>query len=92
MAIITINFNIIYKFDIKSIMTGNFQLNSTQKYIIQKERRITRWKQQCSQILFLFQKKSHILKKKGIIGSPDLLCEIILPSTVHKDYYVKKTL
>ena len=43
-------------------------------------------------IVFVSKKNSHILKKKGIIGTPDLVCEIISPSTLHRDYYVKKSL
>lgn len=43
-------------------------------------------------IVFISRQKREIIKKKGIFGSPDLLIEIISPSSQYRDTYEKKDL
>ncbi|MBC7473832.1 MAG: Uma2 family endonuclease [Candidatus Sericytochromatia bacterium] len=43
-------------------------------------------------ILFIAQDNMSIIKKKGIFGSPDVLVEIISPSSRNRDLYTKKDL
>lgn len=43
-------------------------------------------------ILFISTQNISIIKKKGIFGSPDLVIEIISPSSKFRDEYEKKTL
>lgn len=41
-------------------------------------------------IVFVSKENSSILQQKGIFGSPDLVIEILSPSTVYRDRYEKK--
>jgi len=43
-------------------------------------------------ILFITTENSGIIQKKGIFGSPDLVIEIISPSSKIRDTYIKKEL
>jgi Uma2 family endonuclease len=43
-------------------------------------------------IVFVASENSHILKYKGIFGAPDLIVEIISPSSVYRDTHEKKNL
>ena len=43
-------------------------------------------------ILFISNEKKHLIQKKGIFGSPDLIIEIISPSSKYRDTYTKKAL
>lgn len=43
-------------------------------------------------IVFVSKKNAEILQKQAIVGSPDLIVEILSPSSVHKDRYRKKSL
>ncbi len=41
-------------------------------------------------ILFVTNENLHKIKSKGLVGSPDLVIEILSPSTAHLDYEEKK--
>ena len=41
---------------------------------------------------FISNKNQSIIKKKGIFGTPDLLIEILSPSSIYRDRYEKKDL
>jgi Uma2 family endonuclease len=43
-------------------------------------------------ILFISRENRAIIKKKGGFGPPDLIVEIVSPSTQHRDVYEKKDL
>jgi Uma2 family endonuclease len=43
-------------------------------------------------ILFLSNEKKELIEKRGIFGSPDLVIEIISPSSKYRDTFVKKDL
>mgnify|MGYP003438912923 FL=1 len=43
-------------------------------------------------ILFISRENRAIIKKKGVFGPPDLIVEIVSPSTQHRDVYEKKDL
>jgi Uma2 family endonuclease len=43
-------------------------------------------------LVFVAAHKSRIIKRRGIFGTPDLLVEIICPSSVRRDRYNKKEL
>jgi len=43
-------------------------------------------------LVFVAQRNVSIIQRRGIFGSPDLLVEIISPSTVRRDRYQKKDL
>jgi len=43
-------------------------------------------------ILFIAKDNRHIIKKRGVFGTPDLVVEILSPSTQYKDVFEKKNL
>lgn len=43
-------------------------------------------------ILFISRENKDIIKKKGVFGPPDLVVEIVSPSTQYRDVYEKKDL
>ena len=43
-------------------------------------------------ILFIAKDKKHIIRKRGVFGPPDLVVEILSPSTQYKDVFEKKNL
>ncbi|NUO09096.1 MAG: Uma2 family endonuclease [Candidatus Brocadia sp.] len=43
-------------------------------------------------ILFISNKNKDIIRKKGVFGPPDLVVEIVSPSTQYRDVYEKKDL
>ncbi len=43
-------------------------------------------------ILFISRENKDIIKKKGVFGPPDLVAEIVSPSTQYRDVYEKKDL
>lgn len=43
-------------------------------------------------ILFIAKDKKHIIRKRGVFGPPDLIVEILSPSTQYKDVFEKKDL
>ena len=43
-------------------------------------------------ILFIAKDSKHIIKKRGVFGAPELVVEILSPSTQYKDVFEKKNL
>ena len=43
-------------------------------------------------ILFIAKDNKHIIKKRGVFGAPELVVEILSPSTQYKDVFEKKNL
>ncbi len=43
-------------------------------------------------ILFIARERREIIQERGIFGAPDLVVEIVSPSSVHHDYHTKQRL
>ncbi len=43
-------------------------------------------------ILFIAKDRREIIRERGIFGAPDLIVEIVSPSSVHHDYHTKQRL
>ncbi len=43
-------------------------------------------------ILFIAKARREIIQERGIFGAPDLVVEIVSPSSVHRDYHAKQKL
>jgi len=43
-------------------------------------------------ILFIAKTRREIIQERGIFGPPDLVVEIVSPSSVHRDYHAKQKL